>query len=218
MRAAAGNGREIIVSELQVSEVQAVVESSHHRERELTSLSLFTVVVVLATVTMTFGAIIAVFIVRSGSQQFWGHIRIPGVLWATTTTLLASSIFFEAARRRLAHNDQRGFFRLTGWTTLLGVLFLAGQVAAWLQILGSGVVLAENPHSWFIFLFTGLHGLHIVAGLAGLGYLLVRTREPASGPKYQMQTRAVASGVAVFWHYLDFMWLLLFGLLLFWRA
>jgi cytochrome c oxidase subunit 3 len=176
-----------------------------------------TVIVVLATVTMTFGAIIAVFVIRSQSQQFWGHLQMPRILWATTAVLLASSALFEVARRKLALNDQRGFFRLTGWTTGLGGLFLIGQITAWLQVLHSGVILARNPHSWFIFLFTGLHGLHIVAGLTGLAYLLVRTRQPASGPKYNMHTRALANGVAVFWHYLDFMWVLLFGLLLFWR-
>lgn len=166
---------------------------------------------------MTFGAIITVFVERSGGQQFWGHIRIPHVLWASTSVLLASSFIFEAARRRLQHNDQRAFFRLTLWTTALGFAFLACQIAAWLQILHSGVVLVRNPHSWFIFLFTGLHGVHILVGLAGLCYLLFRTREPASGPKYQMYTRVVTTGVSIFWHYLDFIWLVLFGLLLFWR-
>ena len=78
-------------------------------------------------------------------------------------------------------------------------------------------MLARNPHSWFIFLFSGLHALHIVIGLAGLIYLLFRTREPASGPRYQSKTRAVANGVSVFWHYLDFLWLVLFSLLLLWR-
>ncbi|HEY7306324.1 MAG TPA: cytochrome c oxidase subunit 3 [Bryobacteraceae bacterium] len=199
-----------------VDEVQAAVQPAA-RERDLTSLSVLTVIVVLATVTMTFSAIIAVFVVRSGGQQFWGHIRIPSVLWATTCILLASSATFETARRRLHNHDQRGFFRLTAWAAGLGVLFLLGQIAAWFQILGSGVVLASNPHSWFIILFTGLHGLHIVAGLVGLGYLLFRTREPASGPKYQMYTRVVTTGVSIFWHYLDFIWLVLFGLLLFWR-
>lgn len=187
------------------------------KERELNSLSLLTVIVVLATVTMTFGAMITVFVVRSQAPLFWGHLQVPRILWATTSVLLASSFTFETARRRLTRNDQRSFFRWTAWTAGLGALFLAGQLTAWVQILHSGVVLSRNPHSWFIFLFTGLHGVHIILGLMGLMYLLVRTRIPASGPKYQMNTRVIANGVSVFWHYLDFVWIVLFGLLLTWR-
>jgi cytochrome c oxidase subunit III len=199
-----------------VTEVPSAIEPLK-RQKELNSLSVFTATVILATVTMTFGALIAVFVMRSQSYQFWGHIRVPRILWGTTSVLLTSSAIFEAARRRLKRDDQRGFFHLTALTTALGTFFLAGQAIAWLEIMHSGVVLARNPHSWFIFLFTGLHGLHIIVGLAGLGYLLVRTHEPASGPKYQMHTRAITNGVAVFWHYLDFMWVLLFALLLFWK-
>lgn len=202
----------MIVSEVSIA--GAPVKS----QQELNSLSLLTVIVVLATATMTFGAIIAVFVIRSQNQQSWGQLRIPGILWGTTAMLLASSVMFEFARRKLAQNDQLGFFHLTGWTAGLGTLFLIGQIVAWFEILHSSVILANNPHSWFVFLFTGLHGLHIVLGLSGLGYLLFRTRQPASGPKYQMHTRAIASGVGIFWHYLDFMWVLLFALLLFWRA
>jgi cytochrome c oxidase subunit 3 len=187
------------------------------RERDLNSLSVLTVTVVLATVTMTFGAMIAVFLIRSQAPLFWGRISLPRILWFTTAVLLASSVTLEMARKRLGRNDQRGFFRLMAWTTALGLIFLAGQIAAWLQILHSGVILAKNPHSWFIFLFTGLHAVHILVGLGGLAYLLVRTREPASGPKYQMNTRVVANGVSIFWHYLDFLWIVLFTLLLTWR-
>lgn len=188
------------------------------RERELNSLSIITAVVVLATVTMTFGAMITVFIVRSQAALFWGHLRVPRVLWATTAILLASSFFFEQARRKLVRDhDQRAFFKLTAWTTGLGFAFLLGQLSAWLEVLHSGIILARNPHSWFIFLFTGLHGLHIVLGLGGLIYLLLRTRTPASGPKYQMTTRVVTNGVSIFWHYLDFLWIVLFVLLLTWR-
>jgi cytochrome c oxidase subunit III len=187
------------------------------KERELNSLSLLTVTVVLATVTMAFAAIIAVFVIRSQAPLFWGPLKVPGILWGTTAVLLASSASFEIARRKLAHNDQHRFFLWTAWTGGLGLLFLAGQLTAWFQILHEGIVLARNPHTWFIFLFTGLHGLHIVLGLAGLGYLLVRTRIPASGPKYQMKTRIITNGVSVFWHYLDFVWIILLVLLLTWR-
>ncbi|MFL6353135.1 MAG: heme-copper oxidase subunit III [Bryobacteraceae bacterium] len=186
-------------------------------ERDLNSLSVLTVTVVLATVSMTFGAMIAVFLMRSQAPLFWGRISLPPVLWATTAILLASSATLEAARRHLLRKDQRSFFRLITWTTALGLIFLAGQIAAWFQILHGGVVLANNPHSWFIFLFTGLHGLHILVGLVGLAYLVFRTREPASGPKYQMNTRVIANGVSIFWHYLDFLWIVLFTLLLTWR-
>jgi cytochrome c oxidase subunit 3 len=199
-----------------VLSVQPVVQTTP-RERDLNSLTRVTVVVVLATVTMTFGAMIAVFIVRSEGAQFWGHLHVPRLLWATTAVLITSSVLLENARRKLNLNDQPGFFRLTAVATILGVLFLVGQVAAWFQVLRSGVVLARNPHSWFIFLFTGLHGLHIIAGLGGLTYLLLRTRQPAGGPKYRMKTRVAANGISIFWHYLDFLWLLLFVLLLTWR-
>jgi cytochrome c oxidase subunit III len=187
------------------------------RERDLNSLSVLTVTVVLATVTMTFGAMIAVFLIRSQAPWFWGRISLPRLLWVTTAILLASSATLETARRHLLRKDQRGFFRLITWTTALGLVFLAGQIATWFQILHSGVILAKNPHSWFIFLFTGLHGLHILVGLVGLAYLVFRTREPASGPKYQMNTRVIANGVSIFWHYLDFLWIVLFTLLLTWR-
>jgi cytochrome c oxidase subunit 3 len=186
-------------------------------ERELNSLSIVTVIVVLFIVTTTFGALIAAFLVRSGTARYWQHIELPSLLWLTTAVLVASSATLELGRKRLERRDQQAFRRLTLWTAILGVLFLAGQIAAWFQMLHAGVVLTNNPHSWFIFLFSGLHGLHILGGLAGLGYLLMRTWRPAGGPKYQMKTRAIATGVSIFWHYLDFVWLVLFLLLLGWR-
>lgn len=166
---------------------------------------------------MTFGAMIAVFLIRAQAPLFWGHLNIPNTLWLTTALLLASSITLEIARKRLASGDQPGFFKMTAVTTGLGFVFLIGQLVAWAQILHTGLVLAKNPHSWFIFLFSGLHGLHIILGLAALVYLLMRTRQAASGPKYRMTTRAVAGGVSFFWHYLDFLWVILFALLLTWR-
>jgi cytochrome c oxidase subunit 3 len=106
---------------------------------------------------------------------------------------------------------------MTALTIALGILFLLCQMTAGYQILHSGVVLKNNPHPGFIFIFGGLHGLHIIAGLIGFIVLHFRTRERVSGPRYQMGTRVGARGVGIFWHYMDGMWLLLFALLIFWR-
>ncbi len=194
-----------------------VVNDLHARERDLNSLSTITLALTLGFVTMTFGALISVFLLRGLQPEAWTQIQLPGVLWASTAVLIASSVLFHRARKELLANETEAFNRLMVWTIGLGVLFLLGQIAAGFEILRSGVVLANNPHSWFMFLFGGLHGLHIVAGLVGLVVLWYRTRERVSGPRYQMGTRAAAKAVGIFWHYMDGMWLLLFGLLLFWR-
>ncbi len=187
------------------------------RERELNSLYMVTAIVVLVIVTATFGALIFAFLWRSENGFLWKHLEIPSLLWVTTPILLASSVLLENARRSLKASDRSGFLRFLQWTTGLGFLFLLGQAAAWLQVMHSSVILEFDKHAWFIFLFSGMHGLHILAGVGGLAYVLYRSHEPATGPRYQMTTRALTNALAIFWHYLGFVWVLLFGLLLLWR-
>lgn len=191
--------------------------NAKQKERDLNALYQLGILVTLAVVTITFGSLIFAFVYRSAVPQNWKHIELPQTLWVSTLLLLASSAILEVGRYRLKQGDQRAFYRITGWATGLGFLFLATQLTAWFQILRSGVLLDRNPHSSFIFIFSGMHGAHILIGLAGLFYLLRRTREQASGPKYQMTTRVWANAVATFWHYLDFVWMVLFVLLLTWK-
>lgn len=187
------------------------------QERELNSLYLVTTIVVLVVVTVTFASLILVFLWRSQNAYLWGRIYIPSLLWVTTGLLLASSVTLEQARAAMKFHHRTKVLRFVGSTTGLGCLFLLGQAASWLQVMHSNVVLERDKHSWFIFLFTGLHAVHILAGLAGLAYLWHRARQQVSGPRYQMTTRAYANALTIFWHYLGFLWIVLFALLLTWR-
>ena len=197
--------------------MEIATEDMVARERNLKSLSNITLIVTLTGVSMTFGALIVVFMMRALREQFWTHIQLPGILWFSTLILLSSSVLFHLSMNRLKTGESEAFHRLITWTIGAGAVFLLSQVIAGIQILRSGVILDNNPHSWFIFLFSGLHGLHIVAGLIGLGVLWHRTRERVTGPRYQLGTRTAAHAVGVFWHYMDVMWIILFGLLIFWR-
>ena len=192
----------------------AIDPIAHNRERQLNGIYAIGMLAALAFVTMTFGALVAAFLVRSRTTFQWTSIILPPLLWVDTAILLASSFTYEKGHRKLRANDQRGFFEWTRYTTILGSLFLIGQLAVWWQILASGQFVRNNPHSSFFFLFSGLHGAHILAGLTGLSVLLYRTHEPASGPNWQMHTRVLANAVAIFWHYLDGLWIVLFTLLL----
>lgn len=194
--------------------IPAVDPIIKNRERELNGLYRIAVITTLAFVTVTFAALVLVFVLRSQNAFNWRPILLPPLLWWDTLVLLASSATFSVGHRKLRDNDQIGFYRWMKYTTVLGVLFLLGQFAAWWQILALGQLVKNNPHSSFFFIFSGMHGAHILVALAGLGALLYRTHEPASGPRWQMHTRVLANAVAIFWHYLDGLWIVLFALLL----
>jgi len=112
------------------------------------------------------------------------------------------------------------FSRWWAVTTALGVAFLGGQLLAWWQLQARGVYLGSNPSSSFFYVLTAAHGLHLVGGLAALGYVLARPLNSGArgGARGDAASRRTAADVsAIYWHFLGLLWLSLFLLLLFWR-
>src|SRR5712664_2812219 len=94
-------------------------------------------------------------------------------------------------------------------TTVLGLVFLGGQLVAWRQLAASGVFVATNPHSAFFYLLTGAHGLRLVGGIGALIFALAK----ALAAPTRAEALAVADPVATYWHFLDGLWLYLFLIL-----
>ena len=171
----------------------------------------------LAAISMTFAAFTSAMVIRQGSAYDWQHFTLPGVLYVNTAILLASSFTLELARKRVI-GYVRGAPRLytSGksylWMTLaLGIAFLVGQYVAWQQLRSEGLYLATTPSSSFFYLFTVLHALHLLGGLAGLGLAVARFS------KTQQTLRiSTLSTVSYYWHFMDALWLYLL-LLLWWR-
>jgi cytochrome c oxidase subunit III len=164
----------------------------------------------LAAVAMLFVAFTSAYLARR-QETGWVAIAVPPVLWLNTAVLLVSSATLESARARIARGDAGGFRRGLWETAGLGVLFLLGQLAAWRQLSAQGLYLAGNPHSAFFYLLTGVHGLHLLGGLAALGVVLLR----ASGGAYTPRAHTGVDVFALYWHFMDGLWLYLFALL-FW--
>jgi cytochrome c oxidase subunit 3 len=161
----------------------------------------------ILSILMFFMALASAFIVRRGSQD-WIPVHSPAILWVNTVILLASSLTLELSRHRLAHADLRGFRALWYVTTALGILFVAGQVLAWRQLFSQGIFVASNPGSSFFYIFTGLHGVHLLGGLGALLYVLVRNFDRAK------VTKSVAAEiVGHYWHFMDALWVFLLALL-----
>ena len=161
----------------------------------------------IVSILMFFMALAATFLVLRGGRN-WTPVHIPTVLWVNTLVLLASSATLELARQRLGQGRLAEYRNLWLLTTALGVGFLMGQIFAWRQLVAQGIYLANNTASSFFYIFTGLHALHLIGGVAALIFVARRNFDQAQ------VTRTVAAEVTSFyWHFMDALWLFLLALL-----
>lgn len=171
----------------------------------------------LASVLMLFTALSSAYIVRAAGASDWRPLNMPRLLWLSTGLILTSSFTLEISRRSLRSGREQMFSRWLLATLLLGLGFLVTQFLSWRQLVAQGVYLASNPHSSFFYLLTGVHGLHLLGGIIGLDYLLLRTWRKREATHAEARRQATADAVSIYWHFMDALWLYLFGLLFFWR-
>ena len=171
----------------------------------------------LASILMLFTALSSAYIVRAAGASDWRPLAMPRLLWLSTGINLASSFTLEIARRSVRSGREQNYSRWLLATLLLGLGFLVSQFLSWRQLVAQGIYLASNPHSSFFYLLTGIHGLHLLGGIIGLDYLLLRTWRRRVEADAEAKRQATADAVPIYWHFMDALWLYLFGLLFFWR-
>ncbi len=164
----------------------------------------------LGGITMLFAAFTSAYLVRSGGGD-WVALDLPPVLWLSTALLLASSLTLERARRAFQRGRLVSFRSWSAATAALGTGFLAGQFAAWISLNESGVYLRSHPKSSFFFVLTGVHGVHLFAGVAAL---LVLFGLAAAGRLVPGRSDAPTL-TAIYWHFVGCLWIYLLAILTF---
>jgi len=166
----------------------------------------------LLGIVMLFAGFTSAMVVRRGMSFDWVSIAVPRLLWANTGILLASSLTLEFSRRALSQRSAVEFLRWLGATVALGVAFLAGQLVVWRELAARGVYLATNPSSSFFYVLTAAHGVHLLGGVLALGYVVIHARRMARG----RERRTALDGTAIYWHFMDALWIYIFFLLTKW--
>jgi len=166
----------------------------------------------LAAITMTFAAFTSALIVRQGTAPLV-HVTLPPVLYLNTLLIIASSISLELARRRIAsfmggaRDRAASPARWLYLTLLLGLLFVAGQTFAWMQLRSQGFGLATNVSYSFFYVLTVAHALHVFGGLGGLVRVIGKLNKSAL-------RRSTLDATSRYWHFMGALWVYL--LLLLW--
>jgi cytochrome c oxidase subunit III len=167
---------------------------------------------VLVATTMVFAALTVAFVARRGISDDWAGIPKPPILPLNTAVLLASSVVLDFARRALKAGERARFNFWWTAATALGIVFLLGQAEAWRSLANAGIFVATNPASSFFYVLTVAHALHLVGALGALVYVDVQALRLRLGPA----KRTVIDVSAIFWHFLDGLWVALMLLFYFW--
>ena len=169
-------------------------------------------VVLLASTTMIFAAFASAFVVRRGMADDWTPGPHPPILFVNTAVLLLSSAALELARHALRRGARTAFNAYWTAGTLLGLAFLGGQALAWRELTRGGYSIASSAGSSFFYLLTAAHALHLVGGICALLYIDIHALRLRLGPG----KRTAVAISALFWHFLDALWICLLGMLLLW--
>jgi cytochrome c oxidase subunit III len=163
-------------------------------------------------ITMFFAAFTSAMIVRQGGASDWKHISLPPILYWNTLVIIVSSVTLEIARRRIAAfmtgTAQRveNPARWLNITLLLGLIFVAGQTFAWVQLRAEGFKLATNISYSFFYVLTVAHALHVTGGIGGL----VRAIRKLNG---HVLRRSTLDATSRYWHFMGILWVYLLFLL-----
>jgi cytochrome c oxidase subunit 3 len=189
-------------------------------------------VVGLTGILMVFASLTSAYIVRQGLPTFdpgtntmvydWLPVRLPGILFLNTCVLLISSVTMELARRTalarvsvipgVSLGAEVRIFWLS-LTLLLGLSFLCGQWVAWRQLTAVGLDITSAPSSSFVYLLTGMHGVHLLGGILALLFA-----GGAAALRKSAESRAVVLDVTGwYWHSMALLWVYILCLLKFAR-
>jgi cytochrome c oxidase subunit 3 len=161
--------------------------------------------------TIMFGGWTSYYIVFAGSKGKGHGLVLPDAFLYSTAVLVCSSIFLFLASKALRNQDiakQKIFLWLT---LLLGVSFGYLQVEAWSSLYQSGAVLVNNNAAIsVIYIVSGIHLLHIFAGLCIILNALFGAYGNISHDRLQFRMEIAA----IFWHFIDILWIYLYVFLL----
>lgn len=182
-------------------------------EEEAGASSRLGMLLFLASLTMFFGAsIVGYLFIRLNSPLAPppGHLVLPSGLWVSTLLLLLTGWAIHVADRRAR---LRVSSSLRWWLALSlgsGVAFIAVQAPCLLELLRvHRVALAQQDSAIYglTFALVVIHALHVLGGMAPLAALTFDAWKSSTGKVSRHRMR----GCALYWHFLEVVWIALFG-------
>ncbi|MEL6637343.1 MAG: cytochrome c oxidase subunit 3 [Bacteroidota bacterium] len=170
---------------------------------------------------LTLAGIVVLFIALSASfiySRVEGNIpviKLPPIFLFNTLILLGSSATLIWAKRCYLSDHTENYQKALIYTIVLTLIFMIAQFIGWQQLFASNIFINTNNGAAYLYLISGLHFAHVIAGLPFLILFLwtarKRMKEPVSvlvyfsDPEKKLKLRLLT----IYWHFLDILWIYL---------
>lgn len=140
-----------------------------------------------------------------------GTVNLPKVMpLVMTFVLVSSSLTIHYAEHLLHLGDKSGFRTWYLLTIVLGACFLGMSIYEWSHLIHDGFTISTNAFSTIFFSVTGLHGSHVVVGLAIFMAGLPSVLRGADVDEGFMRT------AGLYWHFVDIIWFFVVSQIYYW--
>ncbi len=174
--------------------------------------------IVLLVVLMTFGGLLGAYIVIATNNVLeWRPFNLPIPIWISTLMIVLSSFAYHAGKVAVDKKNWLASRNMFVTTTVLGGIFIASQLLAWMALWRSGLYVAGNPYAGFFYILTAAHAIHVLGGMVALGVVVLRNWRGTSHYDEQEYRRTLVNSVGWYWHFMGGLWLAIVVLLAFWK-
>jgi cytochrome c oxidase subunit I+III len=165
---------------------------------------------------LIFGGLLVAYGYVRVSSPTWpvaSQIHAPLIGMINTIILLTSSLSIVLALNSIRNGDKRGLKIGLAATIGLGLAFLVIKLAfEWPELIRSGFTINSGLPASSYYALTGVHAVHLAAGLAAVGYLMFRASIRASKGQFTSTKHSGVENVGLYWHFIDIVWMFLFPL------
>jgi cytochrome c oxidase subunit 3 len=170
----------------------------------------------MGSMFMMFAGLTSAFVVSRSRIDWMKDFQLPTAFYISTIIIIGCSITFHLAKKAIKKDRQKATTYLLLGTLALGISFVISQFIGFREVVDSGYFFTGNASSittTFLYMVTIVHLAHLFGGLISLLIIIYNHFKQ----KYNSsQTLGIELG-AMYWHFLDFLWVYLFLFLYFFK-
>ena len=166
------------------------------------------VIVIFGVSTTLFTLVVTGYLYSIPVGQETDYLLRPNLLWINTLILLSVGYCFNKITKDL---KKKNLDRIKNNLLIVGFLsyaFLIGQIFFWIQLMENGNYVSTNNYFSSFYIFTSLHGLHLLGGLFFWGIVFSKIRKLEK--KEIINEKKSIDALSLYWTFLFIVWVVFF--------